>query len=413
MKIGIITDTFYPQLNGVTISVDNLTKELRNRGIEVYVFAPSIKNYKDKEKNIFRISSFKIISSVPELMAPVPIPQQSLEQIFRINFDLIHGHGNGAFSFLGYQVAKMKGIPFILTFHTQLTKYTHYIFNGKVIGPKAVSLGMRLFAEICDGIITPSEKMKKELINYGVKKEIKVIPSFIEYSRFQKNKKGYLHKRFGIPKSHKILLTVGRLGKEKNIPFLIVMFKKLLEIENNARFVITGYGTEREKLETLASKLGLSKRIHFTGKIEADSMPSLYADADVFVFASTTETQGLCILEAAASGLPMVVVKDSAYDNIVVNGETGFAVPLDEDVFAQKVADLLKNNNLRQDLGKNARKIARANFRNDKLTDELLGYYKKIVSEYRPKGKMLRKINRATLVPLFRATIAINRYLKS
>lgn len=404
MKIGVITDTYYPQLNGVTVSVDNFVRGLRALGHEVYVFAPLIKNYKDTDKNIFRIPSFKVISSEPEVLVPLPVPRQSYGQIFRINFDLIHAHGNGAFSFFGCQVAKLRGIPFILTFHTVHTKYTHYFLNGKVIRPKMVALGLRMFADICDGIITPSEKMKDELTTWGTKKEIKVIPNFIDFTRFQKSKKGYLRKRFSIPKTHKILLTVGRLGKEKNFPFLVDMFKKLQSQEKNTHFVIVGQGGELGNLKRLASKLGLSKKIHFTKKAEAELMPDIYKDADIFVFASTTETQGVCVLEAAASGLPIVVVKDAAFSNLVIDGKTGFSVSADQEIFAQKVIQLLKDNNLRRRFGSQAKEIARKNFESKYLTKQLLEYYKKVLSTYRPKVEMLRKINRATLAPLFRAT---------
>jgi len=413
MKIGIITDTYYPQLNGVSIAIDSFTRELRKLGHEVYIFAPLIKNYKDKDKNIFRISSFKVISSEPEVLVPIPIPQQSYKQIFNMNLDVIHAHGNGAFSFLGCQIAKLKGIPFILTFHTVHTKYTHYFLNGKIIRPKMVAVGLRMFADICDGIITPSEKMKNELITWGVKKEIKIIPNFIDFARFQKNKKGYLHKRFSIPETHKILLTVGRLGKEKNFPFLINMFKKLVITQPNLHFAIVGRGGELGNLKRLTSRLGLSKKIHFTQKVEAELMQDVYADADIFVFSSQTETQGICVLEAAASGLPIVVVKDPAFDNLAVDGETGFNVPANQEIFAQKVEQLLKDDALRQRFGRNAMETAKKNFRSEYLTRELLDYYKEVSTIYKPGGEMLRKINRATLSQLFRATNAINKFLNS
>ncbi|MBI4096215.1 MAG: glycosyltransferase [Candidatus Levybacteria bacterium] len=409
MKIGVITDTYYPQLNGVTVSVDNFVRGLRALGHEVYIFAPLIKNHKDTDKNIFRIPSFKVISSEPEVLVPLPVPRQSYGQIFRINFDLIHAHGNGAFSFFGCQVAKLRGVPFILTFHTLHTKYTHYFLNGKVVRPGMVALGLRMFADICDGIITPSEKMKDELITYGVKKQIKVIPGFVDYSRFQKRKKGYLHKRFFIPKDHKILLTVGRLGKEKNFPFLINMFKKLQSQEKNTDFVIAGQGGELNSLKRLAEKLGLSKTIHFTKKAELELMPDIYRDADIFIFASTTETQGICVLEAAASGLPIVVVRDPAFDSLVIDGETGFSVSADQEIFAQKTIQLLRDNNLRRQFGNRAKEIARKNFESKYLTKQLLEYYKKVLSTYKPRVEMLRKINRATLVPLFRATTSFLR----
>lgn len=413
MKIGIVTDSYYPQINGVVVSIDNFVRELKALGHEAYIFAPFFKNYKDKDKNIFRISSFKVISSEPEVRVPLPIPQRSYKKILSMNLDVIHAHGNGAFSFLGCQIAKLKGIPFILTFHTVHTKYTHYFLNGKVIRPKMVALGLRMFADICDGIITPSEKMKNELTAYGAKKEIKVIPSFIDFARFQKNKKEYLHKRFSIPKNHKILLTVGRLGKEKNFPFLINMFKKLVKTQRNTHLVIVGHGGELGNLRRLASRLGLSKQIHFTQKVETELMQDIYAGADIFVFASKTETQGICVLEAAASGLPIVIIKDAAFDNLAIDGITGFNVPSDQKIFVQKVRQLLKDENLRQRFGRNAREVAKKNFRGDYLTRELVNYYKKVLNTYKPGGEVWRKINRSTLVPLFRATNAINKFLNS
>jgi 1,2-diacylglycerol 3-alpha-glucosyltransferase len=413
MKIGFITDSYYPQLNGVVISIDNFTRELRALGHEVYIFAPLFRNYKDQDKNVFRISAFKLVSSQPEIFLPLPAPQRSYKKIFNMDLDIIHAHGNGAFSFLGCQIAKLKGIPFVLTFHTVHTKYTHYFMNGKVIRPGMVAGGLRMFADICDGIITPSEKMKNQLRVYGTKKKIKVIPNFIDYKYFEKSKKGYLHKRFSIPETDKILLTVGRLGKEKNFPFLIKMLKKLEKTERNVHLVIAGYGQEQGNLELLASGLGLSGKVHFTQKVEGELMPDVYADADIFVFSSTTETQGLCVLEAAAVGIPIVVIKDQAFDNLVIEGKTGFSVSPNQEIFAQKVRELLNNNDLRQKFGKNAKEIAIKNFSGEYLTKELVEYYKEVIATYKPGGEILRKINRTTLIPLFRATNAINKFLNS
>jgi len=413
MKIGIITDSYYPQLNGVVIAVDNLTRELRALGHEVYIFAPFIKNYKDKDKNIFRLSSFKVLSSEPAVFFPIPTPQKGYEKIFNIKLDIIHAHGNGAFSFLGCQIAKLKGIPFVMTFHSVHTKYTHYFMNGKVVRPGMVAVGLRMFADICDGIITPSQKMKNELVTYGVKKDIKVIPGFIDSGPFQKSKKGYLHQRFSIPNDHKILLSVGRLGKEKNFPFLINMFKKLEAGTKDVHLVIAGHGWELARLQALVAKLGLSQKIHFTEKVDSSVMPEVYADADIFVFSSTTETQGICVLEAAASGLPLVVVKDPAYANLAVDGKTGFNLPANQKIFAQKVRLLLKDDKLRLRFGRQAREMVKKNFRSEPLTRELVKYYREVKSTYEESGEMWRKINRATLIPIFRATNAVYKFINS
>lgn len=223
-----------------------------------------------------------------------------------------------------------------------------------------------------------------------------------------------MHKRFSIPKTDKILLTVGRLGKEKNFPFLINMLKKLEATNPNAHLVIAGQGWELNNLENLASRLGLSDKVHFTRKkVEAELMKDVYADSDVFVFSSTTETQGMVVLEAAASGLPLVVVKDSAYDNLAIDGKTGFSVPANQKTFAQKVSLLLKNKDLCQQFGKQAREVASKNFEGRRLTQEIINYYKEVQATYEPGGKVFRRINRAVLAPFFRATGTIYRFLNS
>jgi len=198
MKIGYFTDTYYPQLNGVTISVGQFAQMLRKQGHTVYIFAPKIKDYNDNEGDIFRIRSVKIISSEPEVMMPLLLPEASMRKIFNLDLDIVHAHGNGPFSFLGYQVAKAKNIPFVMTFHNLHTKYTHYIFNGKVIKPRMVAAGLRVFGNICNSVIVPSEKMRREIQRFGVKKPIFVVPNFVDMSRFGYAEKGYLHTMLGL-----------------------------------------------------------------------------------------------------------------------------------------------------------------------------------------------------------------------
>src|SRR5258708_452884 len=133
MKIAFFTDTYFPQLNGVTISVSNYAAELRKKGHTVYIFAPKIKNYIDHEEGVYRLPAINILPSAPEFQFPIGISFKGLFQVLKMDFDIVHAHGNGPFSYLGMQVAKSQGIPYILTFHTMLTEYTHYFFKGKVI----------------------------------------------------------------------------------------------------------------------------------------------------------------------------------------------------------------------------------------------------------------------------------------
>lgn len=414
MKIGVFTDTYYPDISGVTVSIENFVSSFRKKGDEVYIFAPRVKGYKDKDKDIYRITSLKLVSSEPEVRLPLLLPYKTFQKMFSLDLDLIHAHGNGPFSLLGYQMARIKNIPYILTFHTIHTKYTHYFFEGKVVRPKIVAQGLRVFANLCDGVIVPSEKMKEELASYGFRGTVKVIPSFIDFKKFESVEKDYLHKKLNIPKDSPILISVGRLGKEKNFNFLIETFKKVTKANGTSHLVIVGQGPERNNLKKLTQSLGIEERVHLTGKLPIKTMPLAYADADIFVFASNTETQGICVLEAAASGLPLVVVEDSAFKGAVIDGVNGFTVPLEEETFAQKIALLLRDTPLRNKFGEDSKKLANENFKPEKLTLEMLSFYKEIIKKHKTKKRILRRIiNRASFVNFLKITERVNRLIGS
>ena len=414
MKIAFFTDTYFPQLNGVTISIDNFTQQLRRQGHTVYIFAPKIRGYKDSDSHVFRLSSFKVINSEPEARAPLLLPQKSLREAFRGDFDLIHGHGNGAFSFLGLQIARIKRVPYVLTFHTLHNKYTHYIFKGKLIRPKMVESGFRVFGNLCDGIVTPSLKMKNELVGYGVKKPIKVVPNFIDFSLFKAKDETYLRSRLQLGAEERILLSVGRLGKEKNFDFLLRVFKKLAHSHQKTHLVIVGQGLEKENLEELARKLGVDRRVHFTGRIPYEEMPLVYSGADIFVFASETETQGVCVLEAAAAGLPVVAVKDAAFQNIIVKGENGFLLPLQEEKFVEKISLILNDPHLQREFSENSVKIAQQNFDPVRITHKLITFYRQTQQQHDQRKRIVsRLIDITALNKLMKATEALNRFIST
>lgn len=414
MRIAFFTDTYYPQLNGVTISVDNFSEELRKKGHTVYIFAPKLRKRKTKKDddltNIATVSVFARNTPTP-VYVPMPTSYKEYIKMYRLEFDIIHAHGNGAFSLLGYQVARIKGIPYILTFHTLLNKYTHYVFRGHVIKPGMIESALKIFANLSDGIIAPSEKMKKELVRYGIKKPIHVIPSFINQEGFTHVKKNYLHKRFEIPASSPILLSVGRLGKEKNFDFIIEIFEELAKKDIHSHLVIVGHGTENKYLKQKVENLNLSSRIHFPGKINKKYISSVYSDADIFVFASVTETQGLVLLEACAAKLPIVVVDDPAFKNMVVNGKNGYVVPLQKKAFVEKIQLLLKDKTLRKALGEHSSELLEKNFSPEQLTDAVLDVYRQALAA-KSKEKALYRINRVTMQKLRKATQLLDRTFK-
>ena len=383
MKIAFFADTYYPQRNGIATSVGSLYSTLKKFGNKVYVFAPKIKGYKDTEKDIFRIPSSRMWPTIPD-SARLPLPALSpvWMKIVLKDYDLVHAHGNGFFSMLGLVVAKQKNIPFVLTFHTLLNRYAHYILNGRLITPKMADFGLKVFANRCDGVITSSEKMKQALIKMGVKKEITVIPNFVDLKRYAVKNEGFLHVNYNIPKDHKILLTVGRLAKEKNLEFIVQTFAKIAKINKKVHLVIVGEGSQKKSLMNLTKKLKLEDKTIFTDGIDIDKMPFVYKDADIFVFASTSEVHPMVTIEASASGLPLVLVNDKAYENEVVNGENGFSLPLDTGEFAQKIILLLKNPILRKKFGEASLKKAKSNINEKATISKLVNLYQDCIKNH-------------------------------
>lgn len=376
MKIGFFTDTYYPQQNGVATSVGYFVSILKKHAHKVTVVAPKIKGYKDQQSNVLRIPSSKLWPTIPDsARLPLPIPSSVWRRIFEIDYDIIHAHGNGLFSLIGYLIAKKKNIPYILTFHTHFNKYNHYILGGKIISPKMIDSTLKYFGNLCDGVIAPTDKMKQELIKIGVKKPISIIPNFIDISKFTVANNDFLHSKFHIPKDRQIIISVGRLGKEKNFGFLIHIFSKIAKEKRRVQLVIVGEGSEKKNLIKLIKKLGVADQVTLTGGIDIEQMPHVYKDANIFVFVSTTESQGMVTLEAAASGLPLVLVEDPSYKDIIKNNLNGFALPLKQENFIAKIKLLLDNPNMQKEFGRSSIKIVREITDEKSLIEKLIRLY--------------------------------------
>lgn len=355
MRIGFFTDGFLPQPNGVAVSVFESAKELERRGHEVIIVAPKYPGYEDHDVKVVRVASLKIYKQ-PETRVALHLPDKATRGLLKYNFDIIHTHSAGPLTLLGWEIARAKGIPVINTYHTLWTKYTHYFLKGKIVTPKMIEGISRILGNRFDSLIAPTKRVERELRSYGVKRPIVVIPSGINVERFQGKSRGYLRKMLGIG-DVPIVLFAARLGQEKSPDFILRMFKHVLVSVPEAHLILVGEGPDKTKLVSLSHRLGISKNTHFIGGVKREDMPQVYQDADVFVFSSTTETQGLVVPEALASGLAVVAIDDPAYE-CIKNGQNGFLVREDENLFAQKVVLLLSNKDLRERIAQKARSSA-------------------------------------------------------
>ena len=379
MKIAMFSDTYVPQRNGVSTAVKLYKDKLEERGHEVYVFVPRYsKEEKRNEKNVIEYPAIRYVLEKEQRIAIfhpyVPF------KIKKMEFDIIHTHTPFSMGILAFLSAKLFDIPYIGTHHTMYEYYRHYL--PPIIRP-SLKMTKALIREWCkklDKVIAPTTEVKNVLVSYGVPEDhIVVIPTGIDVEKFQEPPKYNIKEMFDIEDGKKIILYVGRLGKEKNIPFLMKVFSKVRKRED-AVFLLIGYGPELESLEFLAEELGIENDVIFAGKQDREIVIDAYKQADVFVFASYTETQGLVIIEAMAAGLPIVALGKLGVKDLLEGSNGGIMLPeLNEEEFSEAILKLLNDQKLHKTLGENGKKYVMENFSIDITIDKLLEVYHEFV----------------------------------
>ncbi len=361
LRIGLFTDTYAPQINGVSISLQLVSEGLQKRGHQVTIFAPKFPGYKDDQPGVVRLPSLKYLNDPPIYVAVLGTPR-STWSLSRKHFDVLHAHSPLTMGFLAYLTASTKNLPLIYTYHTSITDYTHYL---KVIGGTAVIRhAARWFSatstNLGDQIVVPSPKFHRLLLEQKVTKPIQVIPNGIDLSNFKAAKNpGSFRNRLGLKSDAPILLSVGRVDPEKHLDFLIDAFARMADHVPETHLVFAGDGSARKKLEEHAAATNVNDRIHFLGMVNRTDLPDLLHDATVFLSASITETQGIAMLEATAAGLPVVAVEDDAFEGMFENGENGYQCALDVDAFAKILSDLLKDESKLERFGRKSVELSR------------------------------------------------------
>jgi len=313
--------------------------------------------------------------------------------------NIIHTHTPFSLGIFGLYMGKRIKIPIVHTYHTLLPDYAYYIWDhfphfvkkNIIDEERAKRIAIWISREYCnhsDLIIAPSTKIKRLLKNFGIQKPIEILPNGIDLDRFKKIPKPEARKSLGLPTDVILLLFVGRLGKEKNIEFLIEVMKYIKE--NNEKLiylVIVGDNPDKRVMEELKNKaktLNVYDRTIFTGYLEYERVIEAYYASDIFVFSSITETQGLVILEAMASGLPVVAIDDDAISDFVKDGINGFLVPNNQEnkrLFSEKIKNLIEDKDLYTKMSLHALETSRS-FHIKNLNKKLLALYEDLIREY-------------------------------
>ena len=350
MRIGMFTDSYKPYTSGVVRSIETTKAKLTELGHEVYIFAPNYPNC-EEEDGVFRFASVPT-PTYPDFSIALPFSLNLNATVKRLDLDIIHVHSPFSMGLLGSRCAKRFDIPLVFTYHTMYDRYVHYLPFAQGISKKVVLKLSCNFCNRCDLVIAPTN-IVRQIIAPNVVTKVKALPTGIEIGEFTRLDRQWLRQQYQIPAEKKILLHLGRLGKEKNIGFLLQAYQRIRAAEPETVLVIVGDGPDRESLEAQAQEMGLSPAVIFTGTMPREQVVNCYAGADLFVFASTTETQGLVLGEAKAAGLPAVAVKALGAAEMVNDGIDGFLTPLLLEDFTVRVLQLLQDDQLRQKMVEN------------------------------------------------------------
>ncbi len=330
MNIGLFTDCYYPQINGVVTSVMALREELIRRGHNVTIVTVQVPGYKSSTEDIIRIKAVPKVKLLDFRMA-MPLFYQDYQRIKELNLDVIHTHTEFTIGLFGQFMANRLKIPMLHTYHTMYEDYTKYLLRirqGQGLAKRFMRHTSKRYVRRYDAVVVPSLKTEKALRSYGIKNNIHILPTGIDldkFTRYEKNdpRLDALRQRLGLSRTTKIILSLGRVSEEKSVDTIVLQMKALIKRVDDVKLVIVGDGPFMPTLRRLTHDMGLEDCVLFVGRVPWEEVPFFYSLADVFVSASKTETQGLTILEAMASQVPVIVYEDDNVADIVRDGETG------------------------------------------------------------------------------------------
>ena len=345
MRIGLFSDTYLPEINGVATSVHTLRTVLEKNGHEVFVVTTKVGGKRtsewDEDHHVLRLHGIEL-KFLYGYVLTTPFHYHAYDEVEALHLDLIHVHTEFGVGIFARICAYNLGIPMVSTYHTTYEEYTHYINplglqSVENVAKRTVSRLSKMYGDSSLEVIAPSQKTKDMLLGYNVKSTIHVVPTGLDLDRFNpehtsKEKIAELRHSYGIQDDDFLLIYLGRIAPEKSIDFVINGMKHVADKGLKIKLLIVGGGPNEDDLKMQAEGLGLSGKVIFAGKKMRDEVPAFYHASDAFVSASLTETQGMTYIEAMASGLAVFARPDDVLNDLVVEGKTGFYFSSEEEM---------------------------------------------------------------------------------
>lgn len=361
MKILMISDVYFPRINGVSTSIETFRKEMINLGHQITLLVPAYPDEIEDDPDIIRFPSRYLVFDHEDRMLKPFVALKRMDEFKQASYDIIHIQTPFIAHYLGIKLAQRLAIPCIETYHTYFEEYLfHYL---PLIPKNALRYLARKFTSIqcnqVEQVIVPSTAMKEKLIEYRVTAPIQVLPTGINIDKFQcTDATNFMHQH-NIDCKRPRLVHVGRIAHEKNIKFLIDVLKQVKQSNPDILLIVAGEGPALKHIKAYAKKLGLEDNIIFIGYLDRNThLLSCYRSGEIFLFSSRTETQGLVLLEAMSLGVPVISIAVMGTKDILQAQQGAVISPDDVEQFAERVSLLIRDEALRQQLSYEASNYA-------------------------------------------------------
>lgn len=377
LRIALFSDSYLPVLNGVSISIKSLVDELRRQNHSVHIYTAAHFKFRDSDPNVHR---FFAVQTPWTRGYPLAVPPfYPMLRIFRrTQYDVVHAHTPWTIGFVGLRWAQSHDLATVGTYHTLYDKYAHYIpFAPKRYLRYKIAKHTNFFYNSLDEVITPSDASRRWLLRHSVKRPITVIPTANLVPQLLD--RSALKAELGIHPEQRVLLYVGRIATEKNMFTLLEAAAISMRSHPSTILLIVGDGPSRTECKEYAFSLGIGDRVRFEGFVPREQVDRYYAVADIFCFASTTETQGLVVSEAMSYGLPAIVVSGGGAGAAIVHGENGLLVRNDAAILGEHILQVLSDDHLWTRLSDGAQKSARA-YSPTEMANQVVEVYRKALA---------------------------------
>lgn len=364
LKILITTDLFTTETNGVVTSVKNLFDQLTANGHDVRILTISDSFHSHKEGAVYYVRSVPLKAVYPDLRMPTSYRSRLIQEIIDWKPDVVHSQCE-FFSFqFAARISRITGAPIVHTYHTLYEQYlTSYVVPSKRLGEFVAKMFSRNRLRNVKTLVAPTLKVENALQGYGLHAPISVVPSGISleqhHQRLSPEQRRQMRQSLGIGEDDRVMLNLGRLGGEKNLGELMELFAQARQHNDKLKFLIVGDGPAREDLQRQAQRLGVSEYVIFTGMVDPSQVQNYYQLGDIFVSASTSETQGLTYIEAAANGLPLLCRQDDCLADVLQEGQNGYEYTSAEE-FLQAIDMVMHDTQWREAAARRSQEIAAA-----------------------------------------------------